>query len=94
MISALKSGKYDVNQTALFNHSKPVGDVELLITSDFLRKALQDAGLEQVPVISLSAQGFEKNEGFKISYPLLNRAMQAFSIWGFINESPISNTAL
>ena len=34
----------------------------------FLRKALQDSGLEQVPVISLSAQGFEKNEGFTISY--------------------------
>ena len=76
MISALKSGKYDVNQTALLI-TQTGGGCRATNYIGFLRKALQDAGLEQVPVISLSAQGFEKNEGFKISYPLLNRAMQA-----------------
>ena len=74
MISALKSGKYDVNQTALLI-TQTGGGCRATNYIGFLRKALQDAGLEQVPVISLSAQGFEKNEGFKISYPLLNRAM-------------------
>lgn len=76
MMNALKSGKYDVNKTALLI-TQTGGGCRATNYIGFLRKALQDAGLEQVPVISLSAQGFEKNEGFNISYPLLNRAMQA-----------------
>ncbi len=76
MMSALKSGKYDVNKTALLI-TQTGGGCRATNYIGFLRKALQDAGLEQVPVISLSAQGFEKNEGFTISYSLLNRAMQA-----------------
>ena len=43
----------------------------------FIRKALQDAGYGHVPVISLSAQGFEKNPGFKLTPPLLHRGMMA-----------------
>jgi predicted nucleotide-binding protein (sugar kinase/HSP70/actin superfamily) len=42
-----------------------------------LRKALKDAGYPQVPVLSLSIQNFEKNPGFKITLPLLHRAMIA-----------------
>ena len=30
-----------------------------------------------IPVIALSAQGFEKNSGFKINYKVVKRAMQA-----------------
>ena len=76
MMSALKSGHYDVNKTALLI-TQTGGGCRATNYIGFLRKALQDSGLEQVPVISLSAQGFEKNEGFTISYSLLNRAMQA-----------------
>jgi predicted nucleotide-binding protein (sugar kinase/HSP70/actin superfamily) len=43
----------------------------------FIRKALKDAGLGHVPVISLSAQGFEKNPGFNVTLSLLNRTIMA-----------------
>ncbi|MBO4318994.1 MAG: 2-hydroxyacyl-CoA dehydratase, partial [Treponema sp.] len=46
----------------------------------FIRRALNDAGMSQVPVISLSAQGFEVNPGFTISFPLLHRALRSIMI--------------
>ena len=76
MIHALKSGKYNPNETSLLI-TQTGGGCRATNYIGFLRKALQDAGFEQVPVISLSAQGFEKNEGFKISWPLINRALMA-----------------
>ena len=42
-----------------------------------LRKALADAGYPQVPVLAISAQGFEANPGFKITPALLHPAVQA-----------------
>ena len=36
-----------------------------------------DAGLSQVPVISLSSQGFEQNPGFKVTTGLFIRAMRS-----------------
>lgn len=76
MIEALKSGQYDLNHTSLLI-TQTGGGCRATNYIGFLRKALQDAGFEQVPVISLSAQGFEKNEGFNLSIPLLHRAMMA-----------------
>ncbi|MDA8426625.1 MAG: 2-hydroxyacyl-CoA dehydratase, partial [Treponema sp.] len=43
----------------------------------FIRKALVDAGLERVPVISLNAAALERNPGFKLSLPFLLRGLQA-----------------
>ncbi len=76
MIEALKSGQYDLDHTSLLI-TQTGGGCRATNYIGFLRKALQDAGFEHVPVISLSAQGFEKNEGFNITLPLLNRAMMA-----------------
>ncbi|MEG1741292.1 MAG: 2-hydroxyglutaryl-CoA dehydratase, partial [Acetivibrio sp.] len=42
----------------------------------FIRRALEKAGMPQIPVISLSA-GVETNPGFKISVNLINRAVQS-----------------
>ena len=42
-----------------------------------LRKALKKAKLEHVPVISLNANGFEKNPGFKLSARLLHKLHEA-----------------
>ena len=42
-----------------------------------LRKALKDAGYEQVPVIAVSAQGLEENPGFAITPALVHRGVQA-----------------
>ena len=76
MIAALQSGKYDVNKTSLMV-TQTGGGCRATNYIGFIRRALADAGLSQVPVISLSAQGFESNPGFKITPSLLIRAMRA-----------------
>ena len=47
----------------------------------FIRKALKDAGFKNVPVISFSFAGLEKNPGFKITLPLLKKLVKA-AIYG------------
>ncbi len=76
MISALQSGKYDVNNTSLMV-TQTGGGCRATNYIGFIRRALVDAGFSQVPVISLSAQGFESNPGFKLGPALLIRAMRA-----------------
>ena len=43
----------------------------------FIRRALEKAGLSQIPVISLNANGMEKNEGFHLSPSLLKDMVKA-----------------
>lgn len=42
----------------------------------FIRRALEKAGLEYIPVLSLSLSGIEKNSGFKINF--LNLQLKQF----------------
>ncbi len=77
MLKALKSGEYDLNKTALFI-SQTGGGCRATNYIGFIRKALKNAGIEQIPVVSISAQGLEKNPGFKYTPKLLNRMIQAF----------------
>jgi len=44
-----------------------------------LRKALINAGMGQVPVISVNLSGLEKNSGFKITLPMLRKALAALT---------------
>ena len=76
LISALKSGKYDLEHTSLVI-TQTGGGCRATNYIGFIRRALADAGFEKVPVISLSAQGFEKNPGFRITPALLHRALMA-----------------
>lgn len=76
MIEALKSGEYDVNKTALMI-SQTGGGCRATNYIGFIRKALKDAGFENVPVISFSFAGLEKNPGFKISLSLLKKLSKA-----------------
>lgn len=71
LISALQSGKYDVNKTALLI-TQTGGGCRASNYIFLLRKALKKAGFEQVPVISLS-MGMEKNPGFGLTIPLVRR---------------------
>ncbi len=75
-ISALQSGKYDVNKTALLL-TQTGGGCRASNYIPLLRKALAKAGLSQVPVISLNIAGLEKNPGFKLSVGLLKRILYA-----------------
>lgn len=70
MISALESGKYDLDKVALII-TQTGGGCRATNYIGFIRRALNDAGWGQIPVLSLSAQGFEKNPGFKLNPKLL-----------------------
>ncbi|MDI9243539.1 2-hydroxyacyl-CoA dehydratase [Fusibacillus kribbianus] len=76
IMEALLSGKYDLNKTAVFM-SQTGGGCRASNYIGFIRRALERAGMPQIPVISLSAQGLESNSGFSFSLPLLIKAMQA-----------------
>ncbi|MCF0143312.1 MAG: 2-hydroxyacyl-CoA dehydratase, partial [Parasporobacterium sp.] len=78
MMDALNSGKYDLNRTALLI-TQTGGGCRASNYIGFIRRALKKAGMEQIPVISLSL-GLEKNSGFKISLPLIKKGMYAIVI--------------
>ena len=75
MIEALESGKYDLNKTALIM-SQTGGGCRATNYIGFIRKALKDAGFENVPVISFNVVGMEKMPGFKITLPLIERLLK------------------
>ena len=74
MIHALKSGRYDVDKTALMI-TQTGGGCRASNYIHLLRKALVKAGFPQVPVISINLSGLEKNSGFSLSLPLIARIM-------------------
>ena len=76
LMSAIKSGKYDMSRTALLI-TQTGGGCRASNYIGFIRRALEKAGYENVPVISLSAQGLEKNSGFKITPALVQHALYA-----------------
>lgn len=78
-ISALKSGKYDLDNTSLLI-SQTGGMCRASNYIGFLRKALKESGFSNIPVISVSAQGIEKNPGFKFSYKLIRNSIMSVLI--------------
>ena len=75
-IDALNSGKYDVKKTALF-FTQTGGGCRASNYISLIRKALKKAGYGYIPVISLNFVGMEKNEGFKLTLPMIRRMMYA-----------------
>ena len=75
MIEALQSGKYDLNKTALIM-SQTGGGCRATNYIGFIRKALKDAGFENIPVISFNIVGMEKMPGFKLTIPLVERLLK------------------
>lgn len=73
IMDALLSGQYDVDKTAVIM-SQTGGGCRATNYLSFIRRALEKAGLPQVPVISLSLSGIESNPGFKLDPDLLFRA--------------------
>jgi len=76
MMEALESGRFDPDRTALLI-TQTGGGCRATNYIAFIRRALADAGLSRVPVISLSASGFEKNPGFTLGPALLHRAFMS-----------------
>ena len=69
IISALKSGEYDLNKTGVFM-SQTGGGCRASNYCALLRKALKELDMEQIPVISFNVAGLEKNPGFSITLKL------------------------
>ena len=65
IISALKSGEYDLNHTGVFM-SQTGGGCRASNYVSLLRKALKELNMEQIPVISFNWGGLEKNPGFSL----------------------------
>ena len=76
VMEALLSGKYDLNRTAVLM-SQTGGGCRASNYIGFIRRALEKAGMPQVPVISVNANGMETNPGFTFTPALITKAMQA-----------------
>ena len=76
LMEAVLSGRYDVNKLAIIM-SQTGGCCRASNYVAFIRRALDKAGLSHIPVISLNANGMEKNEGFRLSPALLLDAAHA-----------------
>ena len=78
MMDALLSGKYDLDRTALLI-TQTGGGCRASNYIGFIRRALTNAGMGHIPVISFS-MGLEKNSGFTISLPIVTKGMYALVI--------------
>ncbi len=76
IMTALLSGRYDNDKVAVMI-TQTGGGCRATNYIGFIRRALEKAGMGHIPVISLSVQGIEKNEGFKITPAFVNKAIQA-----------------
>lgn len=76
LMKALKSGVYDLSNTSVVI-TQTGGGCRATNYIAFIRKALKDAGMQHIPVLSLNASGFEKQPGFKVSLGLINKALQS-----------------
>lgn len=74
IMEALLSGKYDLEKTAVII-SQTGGGCRATNYIAFIRKALQDAKMPQIPVISANLQGLENNPGFKLTLPLIKKVI-------------------
>lgn len=76
ILSALQSGDYDPDRTAVIM-SQTGGGCRATNYISLLRKGLKDAGLGQIPVLSLNVSGLESQPGFKIGFKMINRMFAA-----------------
>jgi predicted nucleotide-binding protein (sugar kinase/HSP70/actin superfamily) len=73
IMDAILSGKYDTDRLAVMM-TQTGGCCRASNYVAFIRRALDKAGLSHIPVISLNANGMEKNPGFKTTLPMLTDA--------------------
>ena len=73
IMDALLSGKYDLDKTAVIM-TQTGGGCRATNYIGFIRRALEKAGMPQIPVISLNMGGIETNPGFELNAELLMRA--------------------
>ena len=76
LVNALQSGKYDLDNTSVII-TQTGGGCRATNYIGLIRKALKDAGLEHISIISLNVSGLEKEQAFKITPGFANKAIMA-----------------
>ncbi len=76
LVDALQTGQYDLDHTAVIM-TQTGGGCRATNYIALIRKALRQAGMPQVPVISLSFTGIEKNPGFTVGLGALVDMLRA-----------------
>ena len=76
IMDAVLSGQYDTDRLAIMM-TQTGGCCRASNYVGFIRRALDKAGKSHIPVISLNANGMEKNPGFRLSFPLIADAGKA-----------------
>lgn len=78
LVGALKSGEYDPDRTAVIM-SQTGGGCRATNYLALLKKALRNAGMPQVPVLSLNAGGLDgvNHPGFKVTLPIAKQLVIA-----------------
>ena len=76
IMEAVLSGRYDTDRLAVVM-SQTGGGCRATNYIGFIRRALEKAGYQHIPVISINLSKLEKNPGFKITPMLLLRAIYA-----------------
>ena len=76
LLHALESGKYNLEQTALMI-TQTGGGCRVSNYIYLLHKALEKAGLSNIPVISLNVSGLEKQPGFHLNASMLRKFLAA-----------------
>ena len=74
IMEAVLSGKYDTDKLAVII-TQTGGGCRASNYIGFIRRALEKAGYAHIPVISLNLSGLESNPGFKLTLPLIMKAL-------------------
>jgi len=92
LVEALESGQYDLDNVSVLM-TQTGGGCRATNYIPLLRKALNDAGFSQVPVVSVSMgnKGVESNPGFKFTLPMIKRLVVAF-LYGDLFERVVYRT--
>lgn len=80
LVNAFLTGGEDPDNTSVFI-SQTGGGCRATNYIAFLRKAFKEAGLEQVPIVSLNLSGLEGNPGLKFTPALVHGLIKA-CVWG------------
>lgn len=92
LVEALQSGDYDLDNVSVMM-TQTGGGCRATNYIPLLRKALNDAGFPQVPVVSVSMgnKGVESSPGFKFTLPMLKRVAISF-LYGDLFERVVYRT--
>ncbi|MBR6880493.1 MAG: 2-hydroxyacyl-CoA dehydratase [Clostridiales bacterium] len=85
MVNAILKGEVDPDNVTLAI-TQTGGGCRATNYVAFLRKALKEAGYSQIPVIAISAQRFEKNEGLQYTPSFLVNAIKALCIGDMVSN--------